>query len=199
MEWLVDPMECLRRDKPWRDRCQALDGRNVAMSRPTKITRTEEPDGTQWAFGHIHATRPNRKVDQGKIRLTYWSSPDTGTSLPALSPQECTHMADVLRAAAVNAGGSSCASKPLIEMLWDELMAIMDRLMSDGEAEDGRDPGRAEGVAYCIAVFQNPYLPNIENVRAEAMERWESAQQAPEPATNSLRTRRAAARRARRG
>jgi len=69
---------------------------------------------------------------------------------------------------------TSTRGKSLLAMMWEELDSIMDRLMHPGsEAEDGRDPGRAEGVAYCIAVVQSPYAPNINDIRAQAVERWE--------------------------
>jgi hypothetical protein len=62
--------------------------------------------------------------------------------------------------------------RSILEMLWEELMSISERLYTGAEAEDGRDPGRAEGVAFCIAVMTNPYAPNIEAVRAEVVRRW---------------------------
>jgi hypothetical protein len=67
-------------------------------------------------------------------------------------------------------------------MLWEELMSIVERLMTGAEAADGRDHGRAEGVAFCIAVMTNPYKPSIPAVRVEAMRRWEeeNAQGTPE-------------------
>jgi hypothetical protein len=43
--------------------------------------------------------------------------------------------------------------------------------MGGGGHED--DVGRAQGVAYCIAVIENPYHVDIERIRAEAMVRWE--------------------------
>lgn len=67
----------------------------------------------------------------------------------------------------------SCAGKPIIEMMWDELMAVYERLAEGAEAKDGRDPGRAEGMALCIAILQNPYQPNIEAVREESVRRYE--------------------------
>lgn len=170
------------------------------MSRPVHVTRVDGERGTTWSFGHIHVEKNSQEAG---FRFTYYSSPDTAHSTPALTSQECTIAADVLRAAAVNAGGSQCAGKSVYEQLWEELMAIMERLMTGQEAEDGRDPGRAEGVAHALAVFTNPYLPNIEAIRDEAMERWENegtgvpavrSQPAPAPAHRSPR----AARRARR-
>jgi hypothetical protein len=67
------------------------------------------------------------------------------------------------------------AGPTILEMMWQELDSVVDRLMEDGaQAEDGRDPGRAEGVAYCIAIITNPYEVNIEAIREEAMVRWET-------------------------
>lgn len=74
-------------------------------------------------------------------------------------------------------GDKSCAGKSLMEHMWDELDAIVARLMSeDGAAEDGKDPGRAEGVAWCISLFSQPYYPDIDSVREEAMRRYEEAE-----------------------
>jgi hypothetical protein len=69
-------------------------------------------------------------------------------------------------------GGSQLAGRSILEHLWIELMTICDRLYTGAEAEDGRDPGRAEGVAYCIAVMTNPYQPDIQAVRTEVARRW---------------------------
>lgn len=60
----------------------------------------------------------------------------------------------------------------ILDKLWEELMAISERLYTGTEAEDGRDLGRAEGVAYCISVMTNLYNPDIQAVRAEVARRW---------------------------
>lgn len=64
-----------------------------------------------------------------------------------------------------------CHGKSILEMLWEELDSIVERLMGGGEAEG--DVGRAQGVAYAIAVIENPYHVDMERIRAEAMQRWE--------------------------
>lgn len=67
---------------------------------------------------------------------------------------------------------SACAGKSLVEIMWDELDHLVDNLMDDGsEAGDGLDKGRADGVAFCIALITNPYYPNVPAVKAEAMDR----------------------------
>jgi hypothetical protein len=66
-----------------------------------------------------------------------------------------------------------CKGKSILEMMWEELDAIVERLMGGGAAEE--DTGRAQGVAYAIAVIENPYLPDMERIRNEAMDRWESS------------------------
>lgn len=68
----------------------------------------------------------------------------------------------------------ACSGKSILELLWEELDRIVERIMADAGDED--DKGRALGTAYSIAVIQNPYRPNIEAVRREAMERWEADQ-----------------------
>ena len=67
-----------------------------------------------------------------------------------------------------------CHGKSILEMLWDELDGIVERLQAGAEAEDGNDVGRAQGVAYAIAVIENPYHVDMERIRAEAMDRWEA-------------------------
>lgn len=65
------------------------------------------------------------------------------------------------------------AGKSIIQMLWDELDTVVCRIMSgDGAAEDGRDPGRAEGIATSIAIMTNPYQPSLDAIREEAMSRY---------------------------
>jgi hypothetical protein len=71
----------------------------------------------------------------------------------------------------------SCAGKSLQEMVWDELMSVYERLVQGMEAADGRDPGRAEGLAMALAVMQNPYRPNIEIIRQQAATRYEEEYQ----------------------
>jgi hypothetical protein len=55
--------------------------------------------------------------------------------------------------------------------LWQELDATMDGLM--GGTADPDDKGYAQGLAMAIAYMYNPINPDIEQVRADAVERWE--------------------------
>lgn len=137
------------------------------MTRTTTVHRTEERDGTWWRFGHVGARR-----DKAGIHLVVSNSPQRSIESPAMAPSNAQHAADCLRAAVANLPDASCGGKSIREMLEDELDTIVERIMTDCEAEDGRDPGRAEGVAYALAVFLNPYLPNIDAVREAAMDRW---------------------------
>lgn len=137
------------------------------MSSVTKLIRTEERDGTHWRLGNVGARR-----DENGVHLTVSGSKQRTVESPAMSNAHAQWAADALRAASVNAGSQACAGKSILETLWEELDTIVDRILSGTPAKDGRDPGRAEGVAYCIAVFQNPYMPNLESVREEATERW---------------------------
>lgn len=70
----------------------------------------------------------------------------------------------------------TCDGLSVLEMIEAELDAIMERLMAPegAQAEDGRDPGRAEGLAVAIAIIRNPYRPDLDLVRAMAVERWEA-------------------------
>lgn len=62
----------------------------------------------------------------------------------------------------------------LLEALWAEMDALVERLMSDGgENEDGGDRFRAEELAWVIAIVTNAYAPSMDLVRAEAMRRYQ--------------------------
>lgn len=73
------------------------------------------------------------------------------------------------------AGEATCTDRSLVEMMEDELDTIIERLMSGGDAEG--DKGKAEGVAYCIALVRQPYSPSVPDVKNEAMLRWEAKQE----------------------
>lgn len=64
----------------------------------------------------------------------------------------------------------------LIENLWAEMDAIMERLMTGQQAEDGGDRFRAEELAWVLAIVTNAYDPSVDRIRAETMERWNAAQ-----------------------
>lgn len=85
------------------------------------------------------------------------------------------------------------AGKSILEIIWEELDDVMDRLMDKGvptfpsaartpaeswrdQAEEwqlyGEERGRAQGVAYALAVLTNPYHIDVDAIRATALERW---------------------------
>lgn len=73
------------------------------------------------------------------------------------------------------------AMQAAIDLLEEDLDDVIDRLMSPGaEAADGKDSGRAESLAYALAVMTNIAHPDIEEVKDEAMLRWEARQQGDE-------------------
>lgn len=167
-EWLVDPMPCVQRAKPWKEACAVMTSRNEATMTTTRVVFTKDSKGRrEWAFGHVYAHR-----DDKGVTLKVYDTPTSYTGTHALSPTEAQYAADVLRAAVADVDGKACAGKSIRDLVWDGLMLVLDRLMTGQEAADGKDPGRAEGMAFALAVFQNPYRPNIEAVREEAMERW---------------------------
>lgn len=85
----------------------------------------------------------------------------------------------------------------LLEEGWKELDTIVEHIMSEDEPhvsdfdagvqyQDiaaaaateaciryGEWRGQAQGVAYMLAVLTNPYRPDVDAIRAEAMTRWE--------------------------
>lgn len=68
----------------------------------------------------------------------------------------------------------------LLDVMWADLVSCIDQLMESDDYYDDdsgwdrtRTEGRAEGVAWCIAVLtQSPRPVDIGPIKAEAMERW---------------------------
>lgn len=180
--WLADPVACAIRLKDTGG-CVILKGRDQVLSRATRVYRHVANEGkpdelTTWSSGNIKVERagPDARRDHGKANLELVQALPGGevSVLGPMLPEEATLASDVLRAAAVNAGGSACGGQTILELLWQELMVVVDRLMSEGqESGDGKDPGRAEGIAYAIAIMNNPYRPSVDSVREQAMARWE--------------------------
>jgi hypothetical protein len=146
----------------------------------TNVIRTEEGTGregdslSRWSWGNVAAVREN-----GEVFLEVTHGPHSHTAVtPGMLPSIALAAGDCLRAAAGNAPQAMCAGKSLYELLQEELFTVYERLASGTEAEDGRDPGRAEGMAYALAVFINPYAPNIEAVRTMCVEWWEQEEAA---------------------
>lgn len=119
--------------------------------------------------GEDGAIRPVSELDERHLRiaLARWIHPkDLKRALGRLT--KVTGLRPLRPASQV------CSGKSIYDMLWEELDAIVERLMAGAAGED--DKGKAQGVAFAIATIENPYLPNIERVRAEAMRRWEADQ-----------------------
>jgi hypothetical protein len=183
--WLADPELCMARMTANEGGCIILAGRSEVLSRSTRVYRTVTGEGakerTVWASGNVKVTRigPDSRINHGKpnLRLTITQPQGEGTASqtsPPLLAAEAVLAADVLRAAAVNAGGSACGGQTILELLWQEMMVVYDRLMTGQAAE--HDVGIAQGIAYSIAIMQNPYRPSIDDVREQASQRWEEDQ-----------------------
>jgi hypothetical protein len=65
----------------------------------------------------------------------------------------------------------------LLEALWSEMDRLMEGLMTDQDAEDGGDRYRAAELAWVLALVSQPYAPNVDAIRTEAMRRWNEADQ----------------------
>ena len=73
----------------------------------------------------------------------------------------------------------------LLDTMWADLIACIDMLMQPDDYYDDDDgwdrvrmEGRAEGVAWCIAVLtQSPRPIDINIIKVEAMDRWREAQE----------------------
>lgn len=140
------------------------------MTFPPEIKRTERNRQVRWKLGKVEAVRDAKLGIELTVQLTAYQS----RSLPYLKPEVMEDLAEVARAAAVNAGGSSLAGKSLIQGLWEELDSLCDRIFNG--IEDDGDRARADQMAWVIAYFTNPYRVERENIVAikkEARARWE--------------------------
>jgi hypothetical protein len=88
----------------------------------------------------------------------------------------------------------SCAGPSLLEQMWATLLEELNDLMPGGQyhedafddqqvhpdglgrrewvEERARVQGACQGISACIALVLNPYLPDIDAVKAEAIARW---------------------------
>lgn len=64
----------------------------------------------------------------------------------------------------------------LLEALWSEMDRLMEGLMTQSDAEDGGDRYRAAELAWVLAIVTNPYSPSVDEIRAEAVARWNAAE-----------------------
>lgn len=60
----------------------------------------------------------------------------------------------------------------LLAALWEEMDAIMERLMTKTESEDGGDKFRAQQLGWVLAIVTNGYRPSVPAIRAEAVRRF---------------------------
>ncbi len=168
--WLADATKCALRLQNERG-CNILMGRSEVMSRTTLVHRQDTEKGARYEWGHLYVATDGKPGQQRSMRVGV-NGQTKATELPAMNPEHANVLSDLLRAAVVNAGGTSCGGKSLYELVWEEMMAILERLMTGQEAED--DVGAARAIAWVLAVMQNPYLPNVDAVRQQAMEKWEN-------------------------
>lgn len=52
-----------------------------------------------------------------------------------------------------------------------ELDIVLERYMTKSDAADGQDPGRAESLAFAIAVIENPDRPDMPAILRAAIQR----------------------------
>ena len=81
-----------------------------------------------------------------------------------------------------NERSRSCAGKSIKELVEDRLDEYIDELMDPdamnayGKKEAEKIKGIADGLTQAISIFTNPYYPDPDSIRIEAMVRWEERQ-----------------------
>ena len=71
---------------------------------------------------------------------------------------------------------ASTHGRNLLEIMWELIDEATNRLLTPSIDTGDKDIGYALGLATMFATFINPYIPDIDAVRLEAMERWEARQ-----------------------
>jgi len=73
--------------------------------------------------------------------------------------------------------------KSVLDLLWEKLDQYVDKFQELNEYTDQREwenlaeaKGRAHAAAVCVALVTNPYHPDVDVVKTDAMERWELRQ-----------------------
>lgn len=67
-----------------------------------------------------------------------------------------------------------CAGKSIVELIEDELDALIVTLMEDDLAPEEKKDVAAEcrGLALAVAIIRNPYEPDVNLIREQAMNRY---------------------------
>lgn len=86
-----------------------------------------------------------------------------------LSRQFLTRNASEAIAGALHEALHPYAGKSLLEGLWMELDTVIRRLINKEAKED--DKGYAQGLTWAIAHFINPYQPDYDGIKAQALRR----------------------------
>lgn len=68
------------------------------------------------------------------------------------------------------------SGRNLLEIMWELIDEATNRLLTPSIDTGDKDVGYALGLATMLATFVNPYLPDVDAIRLEAMERWEVRQ-----------------------
>lgn len=58
--------------------------------------------------------------------------------------------------------------------MWELIDQAMDVLLDPEQNSGDKEIGYALGLATMLATFINPYIPDTDAIRAEAMKRWEA-------------------------
>lgn len=96
-------------------------------------------------------------------------------------------------------GAVSAAGPSLLELLWEDLDRVISILMTEDAPSEkpplpsavnrkhpipqwrdewmawGETRGQAQGLAFAIALIEQPYNPSVPGVKERAMERWAEA------------------------
>lgn len=134
------------------------------------IERTERNGQVRWRHGPVTAVRDSRYG----IELIYRSSKARSTGLPFMKPEHAEILAEVARAAAVNAGGSRLAGQSIIEGLWEKMDEVVAPIFNGDYTDE--DKAKAEMMTWVLAYFTNPYKIDTRAIKFAAKERWERAQ-----------------------
>ena len=71
--------------------------------------------------------------------------------------------------------------KSLLDLLWEQLDQFVEELQVVADVNEDSTTlwearGRAHATAVCVALVTNPYHPDVDSIKSDAMERWELRQ-----------------------
>jgi hypothetical protein len=113
----------------------------------------------------------NLKGQNGRVKVEELPKGDRRIDLDGMVFQVGRNVSEELLAA-LSTSLRPWQGYSIMDKIQLELDPILDRLMAQEPAEDGRDPGRAEAYTMVLAIIRNPYAPDYADEKKLQVERF---------------------------